>query len=355
MDSLLTKTPTLVRGISERNSDKNNGGGVNDGGGGGDSGNFVMFNMDAVIIADISVDHTTLLASSIGSVIGPNKDAFLRSITLRIAGGDSSVINNSDNSKSKNNDLRWDITFSDPVSVTTTSSSSSSSTSSSVSSAPASTILPSSRITPSTPPITSPTQAGGKNRHRRSGSITKMMTSMNKRRSSSIKKQKGVTIASIEGHAALSHICVGDRVTHINGVKIGLSYNTQKCYDLINNMCYDKFKNNGILSIQTSNDNGLDTVLQATVLKPYPKATAKELGIEVWWWRGLVVRDIKANSLFCQSGLKMDDELESINGISLTYNDKITAENFNRIIQELPCDITLVVKRRKHRVSGGFE
>jgi hypothetical protein len=55
------------------------------------------------------------------------------------------------------------------------------------------------------------------------------------------------------------------------------------------------------------------------------------------------------------SGLKMDDELESINGISLTYNDKITTKDFNRIVQELPCDITLVVKRNKHRVTGGFE
>ena len=47
-------------------------------------------------------------------------------------------------------------------------------------------------------------------------------------------------------------------------------------------------------------------------------------------------------------GLRTYDALESINGISLsTYNnDKITKTNFDRIVQELPCDITLVVKRR---------
>jgi hypothetical protein len=35
--------------------------------------------------------------------------------------------------------------------------------------------------------------------------------------------------------------------------------------------------NNGILSVQTGNEDGLDTVLQATVIKPNPKATAKKL------------------------------------------------------------------------------
>ncbi|OEU08013.1 hypothetical protein FRACYDRAFT_250233 [Fragilariopsis cylindrus CCMP1102] len=156
-----------------------------------------------------------------------------------------------------------------------------------------------------------------------------------------------VTIASIEeGHAALSHTCVGDDflcvgyvVTHINGVKMYPSYNSERCYDLItNNICYyhndendENNSNNGILSIQTGNDNGLDRiVLHATVIKPYPDATAKELGIEVW------------------CGLRTYDALESINGISLsTYNnDKITKTNFDRIVQGLPCDITLVVRRR---------
>ena len=67
------------------------------------------------------------------------------------------------------------------------------------------------------------------------------------------------------------------------------TYNSERCYDLItNNICYyhndenDENNDNGILSIQTGNDNGLDRiVLHATVIKPYPDATAKELGIEV--------------------------------------------------------------------------
>ena len=140
------------------------------------------------------------------------------------------------------------------------------------------------------------------NHLRSSGSffLSKMMAGMNNLiRNHRIQKDKDdVTIASIEeGHAALSHICVGDDflcvgyvVTHINGVKMYPSYNSERCYDLItNNICYyhndendENNNNNGILSIQTGNDNGLDRIeLHATVIKPYPDATAKELGIEV--------------------------------------------------------------------------
>ena len=151
-----------------------------------------------------------------------------------------------------------------------------------------------------------------------------MMAGMNNLiRNHRIQKDKDdVTIASIdEGHAALSHIgvgddflCVGYVVTHINGVKMYPSYNSERCYDLItNNICYyhndendeNNNNNNGILSIQTGNDNGLDRiVLHATVIKPYPDATAKELGIEVWWWNGFYIRDITSNSLFGQTWTK---------------------------------------------------
>ena len=265
------------------------------------------------------------------------KTICIRSLTLRrIGGGDSDdVINNND------------ITFcDDPDSVILT--------------ADASIFLG----------TTSERKKGHRHNHRRSSGsffLSKMIAGMNNLiRNHRIQKDKDdVTIASIEeGHAALSHTCVGDDflcvgyvVTHINGVKMYPSYNSERCYDLItNNICYyhndenDENNNyNGILSIQTGNDNGLDRiVLHATVIKPYPDATAKELGIEVWWWNGFYIRDITSNSLFGQSGLRTYDALESINGISLsTYNnDKITKTNFDRIVQELPCDITLVVKRR---------
>jgi hypothetical protein len=389
MDSL-TETKTMVHGFGRSSNTA-------------DSGNFVMLNMDAVtgntngtttvsppdsdvddddddaavaaavavavavargdssasVIADEQSVDTTLLANSVGSVVGPKQDAFLRSFTFSVAAAAAAAADGNGAKKGKNgsdliNNLSWDITFADPISVFKFAD-------------PVSVISSSASILSSSTP-----SSEGQGRQR-SGRMSKMMnaakTSMNNRRSS-FSKQKAVTIASIDGHFALSHICVGDAVTRINGKKIGPSYNAQRCSDLINNICsnnnnerggggYGNVKNknndNGILSIQTGNENGLDTVLQATVIKPNPKSTAKQLGLEVWWWRGLMVRDIKPNSLFSMSGLKMDDELESINGISLTYNDKITTKDFNRIVQELPCDITLVVKRNKHRVTGGFE
>jgi hypothetical protein len=217
--------------------------------------------------------------------------------------------------------MQWDVTFADPLSIRRMSSSSESVSSLSVSSTWGSKV------------------------------IQKAKKGLGKYRNKS-----SVAIASIGGHAALSQIAVGDAVTKINGKKIGPSWNAQRCSDLVNQICSESDGNsNGILSIQTGNDQGLDTVLEATVLKPHPGATPKEMGLEVWWWRGLCVRSVARHSMFEHSGLKMDDELESINGISLTFNDRVTAKDFNRIFEELPLEVTIVVKRSKHRYSGEFE
>mmetsp|Transcript_26434 Transcript_26434/g.39088 ORF Transcript_26434/g.39088 Transcript_26434/m.39088 type:complete len:295 (-) Transcript_26434:104-988(-) len=281
-------------------------------------GNVMLFDMDAVTNNsgndDIGRDpppraaytpsvDTTFLASSVGSVVGPEKSGFLRSLCLSV--------------DDDNNMLRWDVTFADPITATAKKEKGSSSKS-------------------KVPKFFQKAALG----------LQKMGIQTN---------IKAVTIASIEGHAASSHIRVGDVVTRINGKKIGPSYNAQRCSDLINTSYADKNNNYGIVSIQTGNEDGIDTVLQATILKPHPKATCKDLGLEVWWWRGLCVRSIEPESLFAQSGLKVDDELESINQISLTYNDNVNAKDFDHIVKHLPCEVTLVVKRSKHRATGAFK
>lgn len=316
---------------------------------GGDD-EFVMLNMDALVLDqnlshsprggarddDLSVD-TTLIARSVGSVVNRQKNAFLRSLTIGVSDENKNNYKNFNEGSSKEyapaSDFQWDITFADPVSVRRMPSSSASVSSTSTSSSSWG-----SKVIQKAKKVNLPI---GKNKHKHS-----------------------ITIASIEGHAALSRIAVGDVVTKINGKKIGPSYNAQRCSKLVHKICSGENSSSGIyssnnttfISIQTGNENGLDTVLEATVLKPHPGATAKDLGLEVWWWRGLCVRAVKPNSMFEHSGLKIDDELESINGISLTYNDKVTAKDFNRIFQEeLPCEVTIVVKRCKHRYSGEFE
>lgn len=160
-----------------------------------------------------SVD-TTYLASSVGSVVGPTRSAFLRSITFL---------------KDEPVDLRWDITFTDDVVD-------------------------------------------------ENGNII----SSRKKKSSLLpsfrSKNKAVTVASISGHMTLSKIQVGDVVTKINSKRIGLSYNAERV-----SQCLSEATRNDMLSIQTGNENGADTIIQVTIIKPRPDMTAKELGLGVWW------------------------------------------------------------------------
>ncbi|KAG7348641.1 hypothetical protein IV203_017346 [Nitzschia inconspicua] len=232
-----------------------------------------------------SVD-TTYLASSVGSVVGPTRTAFLRSVTF---------------SKDEPDDLRWDITFTDD--------------------------LP--------------------EEHNNGGGRKKKKSFLGLRRG------KTVMVASISGHMTLSKIQVGDVVTKINHKTIGPSYNAERVSRFLQQQQQqDSSTNNNIISIQTGNENGIDTIVQVTIIKPRPDMTAKELGLGVWWWRGLCVRYITPKTLAAMTALKGDDELESVNDIIL--EDNVTPEGFERIVKELPCEVTIVVKRGKQRWSGKF-
>ena len=90
------------------------------------------------------------------------------------------------------------------------------------------------------------------------------------------KSDQLVKIASIGGHLSLSKLQVGEVVTKINSKKIGPSYNAQRCTDLLNK-CLDT--DDGIVSVQTGNDDGIDTVVQVTVIKPDPNMSCQDLGL----------------------------------------------------------------------------
>ena len=172
-----------------------------------------------------------------------------------------------------------------------------------------------------------------------------------KRRRSKVhlRSSRDVLVKTIDSE--LAELCMieeGDIVTKINGKStVGPSYNAKRCTELLSKPLPEN-----IISIQTGNDNGLDTIIQVTIIKPHPKMTAEELGLGAWWWRGLCIRYIKPDTLFACTPLKTEDVLESINDIIL--EDRVDVDGFHRIIQELPCEITLTVKRGKHRVNGGF-
>jgi hypothetical protein len=69
-------------------------------------------------------------------------------------------------------------------------------------------------------------------------------------------------------------------------------------------------------------------------------------------WRGLCIRFVTPGSLAHMTALKGDDELESVNDILL--EDHVKPEGFERIVKELPCEVTIVVKRGKQRWNGQF-
>jgi hypothetical protein len=301
-----------------------------------------------------SID-TTVLASSVGTRVGPTRNAFLKCVAFHL---------------DEPHDLQWDIVFSDD------------------------------NINNDNDHTNTNVMNGNGQSQRRD--IGKGLSNLLGGR---IRRGRGrgrgaVYIESISGHLTLSRIQPGDVVTKINRKTIGPSYNAARCMDLVHQLqeqqppppqvqlphqpqeqqgqappppqaprrnenapptpptlpqpkLQDPLSSlSPILSIQTGNDAGVDTIVQVTVIKPRPDMTAKELGLTVWWWRGLCIHYIDQNSLFAMTPLKSEDELESINDICLI--DSVTVADFERIVKELPCEITLIVKRGKQRWTGQF-
>lgn len=274
---------------------------------------FVMMNMDALSedsmrdapssnqyydTDDPSID-ATLIVGSDGSVVNPQKTAFLRSLTMSVSDTVNGV---------------GSIKFSDAVTVRR---------------------LPSSSSSAHNSPWSSPMI------HMVSTVLKKGMINVKQR------NKNNVTVGSIEGDASLSQIAVGDAVTAINGKRIGSKYDAERCKNLVKKICRKHRGGKGFVTIQTGNEHGIDTILEATILKPHPEATAEELGLEVWWWKGLVIRNVHMMKMFQHTGLRTDDEIESINGISMSLSDPSRVAEFDLIFRESPLEVTIVVKRNR--------
>lgn len=162
------------------------------------------------------------------------------------------------------------------------------------------------------------------------------------------RKQQGLTVGNISGVIDMySMIQPGDQLRSINGKRIGPSYNASRAMDLLEVAA----RRDGILSIAVGNSDGDDTLIQATVLKPFPDTTAAEMGITTWFWGDLCVKALLPESLFSHTVLKDNDRIVSVNNIVC---DRVTPEKFNHLVSELPCEITIVVKRGRQRWSGKF-
>ena len=154
-------------------------------------------------------------------------------------------------------------------------------------------------------------------------------------------------VESVGGVVAHSRLQPGDAVRSINGRKIGPSYNAERAMKLM----YDCLEEEGYLSVQVGNDEGSDVLVQATIIKPRPEMTYKQLGMVVWFWGTLCIKSIDPESVFHHTVLKETDLLYSINDILL---DRVTADGFAHILDRLTNEVTIVVKRGKQRWSGKF-
>lgn len=229
----------------------------------------------------------TTLASESGSVLGPPANAFSRSITFFKP--KTSKENEENGSGGDSNEGSWNVVLMDP-----------------------------------------PTPSSSRNRFARSS-----------------KDNQKLLIESLEGTAALGRLEPGDALKKINGKRIGPSYNAQRAMELMR----EKYNEEGFLSIAVGNDDGDDVLVQATLIKPKAKMTAEDLGITVWKWGVLVIKEIEPESLFSHTVLKATDHLTSINDILCEDMDPDT---FHNLVKEFPSEITIVVKRGKQRWTGKF-
>ncbi|CAJ1942028.1 unnamed protein product [Cylindrotheca closterium] len=156
-------------------------------------------------------------------------------------------------------------------------------------------------------------------------------------------------IESMSGVIAESKLQVGDRIKSVNGRKIGFSYNASRAMKLIESSA----ERDGRLCLEVGNESGEDILVQATLIKPRPEMTCAELGLTAWLWGSLCIHKIEKESLFSSTVLKEADEIVSVNDI-VCWGSKVNPEAFHSIIDQLPREVTVIVRRGKQRWTGKF-
>lgn len=111
------------------------------------------------------------------------------------------------------------------------------------------------------------------------------------------------------------------------------------------------WKDEGYLSVTVGNGDGMDVLVQATVVKPRPNMTCAQIGLTVWYWGVLCIKSIDKASLFSKTVLQSSDHIYSVNDILM---DEVSPAQFAHILTALPHEVTIVVKRGRQRWSGKF-
>lgn len=96
---------------------------------------------------------------------------------------------------------------------------------------------------------------------------------------------------------------------------------------------------------------GQEIIINVTVIKPRPDMTYDDLGLVVWNWPFLCVREIKEGSIFQHTAIQETDQISAINDIDTS---KMKEKAFAQCVNELPTEITITLIRRKHRYTGSY-
>ena len=96
---------------------------------------------------------------------------------------------------------------------------------------------------------------------------------------------------------------------------------------------------------------GQDIIVNVTVIKPKADMSYEDMGLVVWNWPYLCVREIKDESIFKHTAIQEQDQISAINDIDCS---RMREQAFARCVSQLPTEITITLVRRKHRYTGSY-
>eukprot|EP00984_Skeletonema_dohrnii_P001639 scaffold527_cov133-Skeletonema_dohrnii-CCMP3373.AAC.2 len=164
-----------------------------------------------------------------------------------------------------------------------------------------------------------------------------------------LNKTPRLIIQDYEGLLEYSSIQSGDSLLSINKHVIDPRTTTAQDARRFMNECVEE---EGVLNIVTENPHGEDVLINVTVIKPRRDMNYNELGLVVWNWPYLCVRQINEGSIFEHTPIQEMDQIAAINDIDCS---KMRTKAFAQCVLELPVELTITLIRRKHRYTGSFK
>jgi len=188
------------------------------------------------------------------------------------------------------------------------------------------------------------------NTQQRNSTSSKLIRKLsNKLLNKSSANKPALIIDDFEGLIEYSCFSHGDFLVSINNKKIKPSeFTAEKATDYM----HSRLQEEGVLHIVAENPSGNDTIINVTIVRPRPNMSYHDLGLIVWNWPFLCVREIREGSIFQHTCIKEGDQISAINDIDCT---KLRAKEFAKCVNELPgMEITISLVRRKHRANMSF-